>query len=84
MGVRGELITDPRSGTALKSGPDLHPVRWPWGFTGRRVGSEVEVRDPDQNVVATTGGSYEVFYTEVGFGTVPNEEISACGRVDRL
>jgi len=37
---------------------DGKPVMWPDGFTGRRVGPEVEVLDGRGHVVATTGRWY--------------------------
>jgi hypothetical protein len=59
----GPLIVDRTYGTAITDpegsiGPV--PVMWPVGFTGRRVGSEVEVLDLDGMVVATTGRTYEI------------------------
>ena len=55
----GQLIVDQTHGTAIHDGSDAPvPVMWPLGFTGRRVGSEVEVVDPDGKVVATTGRTY--------------------------
>ena len=36
------------------------PMIWPWGFTARRVGSEVQVLDPLGRVKATTGTTYVV------------------------
>ena len=64
----GLLVVDPTYGTAIIG--DGHPnmliggdvpvtVAWPPGFSGRRNGSEVEVLDPQGNVVGTTGGSYQ-------------------------
>jgi hypothetical protein len=57
MGPIGKLTADPKFGTVF----DGMPVMWPPGFTGRRVGSEVEVLNPSGKVVATTGRSYEMF-----------------------
>jgi len=67
----GPLVTDPRYGTAiidmdtvkvmgLASPLPPVPVAWRPGFTGRRVGSEVEVLDPHGNVVAMTGRNYAI------------------------
>jgi len=56
--VGGLLVADPTSGTAILSddaGAIPEPVVWPSGFTGRRVGSEVEVLDWHRNVVYVTG-----------------------------
>lgn len=47
----GLLVADPRTGTAIGS----QPLVWRTGYTGRRVGSEVEVIDEHGEVVATTG-----------------------------
>ena len=52
----GLLTVDPVYGTAIGS----MAVMWPLGFTGRRVGSEVEVLDPHGKVVAMTGRIYEL------------------------
>ncbi len=63
----GLLMVDPTYGTAiigdghenmLVKGDVPVTVAWPPGFTARRSGSEVEVLDPQGNVVATTGRSY--------------------------
>jgi hypothetical protein len=59
----GPLIVDPDDGTAIVDGAmggATTPVMWRPGFSGRRVGSEVEVLDPDGEVVATTGRSYRI------------------------
>ena len=66
--VSGLLVVDPTYGTAIVG--DNHSsmlplsdvpvtVAWPPGFTARRSGSEVEVLDPQGNVVGTTGQSYQ-------------------------
>jgi hypothetical protein len=66
--VSGLLVVDPTYGTAIVA--NNHPsmlglsdvpvtVAWRPGFTARRSGSEVEVLDPQGNVVATTGRSYQ-------------------------
>jgi len=52
------LVFDPTYGTAIDGGAT--PVAWPPGFTGRRVGSEVEVLDPHGNVYAVTGHNFTV------------------------
>jgi hypothetical protein len=55
----GLLVADATYGTAFiedapaTGGPE--PVAWRPGFTGRQVGSEVEVLDPRGNVTNTTG-----------------------------
>ena len=52
-GSEGLLVADPEYGTRF----DGKPAMWPLGYTGRRVGSEVEVLF-DGQVVATTGRRY--------------------------
>ena len=55
------LLVDPRFGTTLAGYPDTRaPVMWPPGFTGRRIGSDVIVLDPDGRAVAATGRSYDI------------------------
>jgi hypothetical protein len=56
----GQLVVDPTNGTAIIETGSTVPVTvgWPSGFTGRRVGSEVEVLDPQGTVVAVTGHNY--------------------------
>jgi len=65
--VAGLLVVDPTYGTAIVDNhlPSMLglsdvpvTVAWPPGFTARRSGSEVEVLDPQGNVVGTTGRSY--------------------------
>lgn len=57
----GELVVDPKYGTALKDDPgNIVPVMWKPGFRGARVGSEVLVLEPFGNVVATTGRRYQM------------------------
>jgi hypothetical protein len=57
-----DLIADATHGTAYRDGT---PAIWLPGYTGRRVGSEVEVLDRSKNVVATTGKRYQVFFVYV-------------------
>lgn len=65
MGIAGVLIADSPAGTAIKVDPSQTqwgelagttiPVRWPTGYTGRRlVSGEVEVLRAE-TVVVTTG-----------------------------
>jgi hypothetical protein len=68
--ISGELIADPTYGTVMRdtatydetvtqvTRPPTVPVAWRTGFTARRLGSEVEVVDPQGTVVATTGRRY--------------------------
>jgi hypothetical protein len=55
-GGPGVLVVDPEYGTRFNG----MPVLWPPGFTGVRVGSEVEVRDPAGKAVARTGQAYYI------------------------
>jgi hypothetical protein len=67
----GELVADPTYGTSVL----VHPwglessrvvsVAWPSGYSGRYVGSEIEVVAPDGRVVAVTGKSYELMGGDV-------------------
>lgn len=57
------LRFDPKYGTALDEtivGGAITPVMWPPGFTGRLVGSEVEVVDQEGNLAATTGQAFKI------------------------
>ena len=58
------LSVDPTYGTGsgqqIVRGDWVQVVAWRAGFTGRRIGSEVEVLDPQGNVVATTGHTYSL------------------------
>jgi hypothetical protein len=73
----GMLVVDPRGGTAIiveggdfgEAGETM-PAQWWPKYTGRRVGNEAEVLDPDGNVVATTGRRYRIesaFPMDAGF-----------------
>jgi hypothetical protein len=66
----GPLIIDPTYGTAAtdENGGGTTPVVWRPGFTGRRVGSEIVVRDSNGNVVAMTGRRYKIAGGYVGGG----------------
>ena len=67
-----DVVAHPTFGTALKGG---EPLKWPSGYTGRRAGAEVEVLDPEGNVVLKTGGRYKVSPREV------DGEFVACGAI---
>jgi len=65
-GMDGRLVYDPVVGTKIVmeafqfDGPDdpdtvTLVVAWPLGYIAQRVGDEVEVLDPDRNVVTVTG-----------------------------
>jgi hypothetical protein len=63
--IESPLSVDPTYGTGsgphiVQQGDWVQVVAWRPGFTGRRVGSEVEVLDPQGNVVATTGHTYRL------------------------
>lgn len=63
----GRLVVDGNGGTSIiveggdfgTVGAPFQVLWWP-GFTGRRVGSEVEILDPDGKVIATTGRRYRI------------------------
>ena len=94
--AHGPLVVDPKYGTAiidLDNNPKntvAAPVAWRPGFTGRRLGSEVEVLAPDGHVVATTGRSYRIEGAGVGGDDMggrtglpqfPESVFWACGHV---
>lgn len=57
------LVADPEHGTVYKDDPDdrgANPLYWPPRYTGWRVGTEIEVRDPTGRVVAVTGRRYRI------------------------
>jgi hypothetical protein len=59
----GLLIAHPEYGTAVGSPDTLvgaMPIAWPYGYTARWAGSELEVLHPDGQVAATTGRRYHV------------------------
>ena len=73
----GELVVDPVNGTAIVDMGTV-AVMWPAGYTGRQAGSEVEVLDPQGQVVAVTGHRYQI-----EGGTPPDapHAFLACGYV---
>ena len=76
------LVADLEYGTATKFdlGDTLaQPLYWPTGYTGWQVGSEVEVRDTSDNVVAVTGHRYDIYYANVGYGVEPPGRIAIAG-----
>ena len=76
------LVADPEYGTATKFnlGDTLaQPMYWPTGYTGWRVGSEVEVRDTSDNVVAVTGHTYDIYVANVGYGVEPPGRVATAG-----
>ena len=73
-----DLIADPLYGTAVQSIGASAPVYWPAAYTGHRVGSEVEVRNPSGKVVATTGRSYHYWKAELYEPGVETAYIGTC------
>ena len=77
----GRLVIDEKGGTSVvvedgdfaRPGAELKVLWWP-RYTGRRVGIEVEILDPDGNVVATTGRRYRI---DAGFPFSP--DFVVCG-----
>ena len=59
------------------------PLYWPTGYTGWRVGPEVEVRDTSDNVVAVTGHRYDIYYANVGQGVEPPGRVATGGHCIR-
>jgi hypothetical protein len=59
----GLFIPDDDMGTAIVEDVDQGgrtiPVRWPEGFSARRLGSVIEVRNQDGAVLAQTGNRYK-------------------------
>jgi hypothetical protein len=85
----GRLVVDEqRGGTSIvveggdfSTPGDALPIAWWPKFTGRRVGGEVEILDPDQNVVATTGRRYRIlaaFPFDAGFVVCGNCRAEPC------
>ena len=78
-GVTGELAADPAAGTAITDGMSGQrvAVTWPVGWTGRQVGSEVEVLNQSGEVKARTGSRVSLmggYWTDGSFltcGPVP-------------
>jgi hypothetical protein len=48
-----------------------NPLYWPAGYTGWRVGSEVEVRDRTGKAVAVTGRRYQIYMGHTPQGKDP-------------
>jgi len=85
--IEGELTVDPKYGTAIvtTTPPEglTATIAWRPGFTGRRVGSEIEVLDPNGNVVATTGNKYRIAGGGVDWPEPPIKVFWACDFVDQ-
>jgi hypothetical protein len=67
-GSAGTLEFDPQYGTRFNG----RPVMWAAGFTGVRVGDEVQVRDAEGIAVATTGRKY---YISVAYAEPSQREL---------
>ena len=80
----GRLVVDGDLGTSIvveagdfgTKGGKLQVLWWP-EFTGRRVGNEVEVLDPDGAVVAMTGLSYRI---DAAYPMQENGGVVVCDR----
>ena len=55
----GLFVPDERMGTAIVDGGRTIPVRWPEGFTARRLGDVIEVSNQAGTVIARTGNRYK-------------------------
>jgi hypothetical protein len=55
-GMTGPLVADAEHGTRFNG----HPVMWPLGYTGRQIGTEVEILDAEGKVRARTGRTYHI------------------------
>jgi hypothetical protein len=54
--VDGELVFDAAAGSAIIDAAGVRtPIRWPYGYTGRRRDAEVEILDDTGAVVARSG-----------------------------
>jgi hypothetical protein len=54
--VDGELVFDAAAGSAIIDAAGVRtPIRWPYGYTGRRRDAEVEILDESGAVVARSG-----------------------------
>lgn len=75
QGGAGLLVVDPEHGTRFNG----KPVLWPRGFTGARVGSEVEVRDRAGNAVARTGQAYYISVAAVVWDSETHKLVEEIG-----
>ena len=76
----GVLVVDPAYGTAITDETigGTGPIRWPSGYTGRLLGSDVVVFDSSGHAVAKTGNRYQI---EGAFVQGPPRAWLACGYV---
>ena len=83
MPTYGELVADPTFGVAFKDSGAA--AIWPSGYTGHRVGAEVEVRNPSGDVVVVTGvGLQDIFWIGTMTGTATNLICQAHRSADHL
>jgi hypothetical protein len=82
-----DVVADPTSG-APSDAATGESFAWPKGFIARRAGSEVEISDPEGNVVLVTGQRYRMCPapddTTVGLGLAARSPRGGwvIGRVD--
>lgn len=73
----GELVADSTLGVVFKDTGQA--AVWPTGYTGRRVGSEVEVLDRQGKVVATTGlGLQQLYWADTPGSYGPGSSTVLC------
>lgn len=76
--TNGDLVSDPVAGTALvEENGARYIVVWPYGWTGRSSGSEVEVLDKSGSVVVRTGN--KVFLPGGYTGSHPEGFLTCAG-----
>ena len=76
--TNGDLVSDPVAGTALvEENGARYIVVWPYGWTGRSSGSEVEVLDKSGSVVVRTGN--KVFLPGGYTGSHPRGFLTCAG-----
>jgi hypothetical protein len=76
--VLSPLTVDATYGTAITEFGHTTPVMWPLGYTGRQVGSEVEILDATGKVRARTGNIYQI---QGGYGAHDPDAFVACGYI---
>jgi hypothetical protein len=74
-----DVVADSTVGTVDKATGES--LKWPSGFTGWRVGSEVEVHDTTGKVVLTTGARYRISPANNGSPFDPDTGWSIAGCV---
>jgi hypothetical protein len=66
--IRGELTLDAAGGMTFDAPYGRGPVVWPFGYTARRAGAQVTVRNAQGEIVARTGESVELWVGPPGDG----------------